>query len=92
MGKQRQLHQGLLPYRSWGGPRSGAGRKPKRGAARTVPLTVWVTKEDHELLGDLANQVREDPALAAYDVLAPALRKATAKRRGKKTPEGSDER
>ena len=28
MGRTRRMAQGLLPFRSWGGPRAGAGRKP----------------------------------------------------------------
>ena len=38
--KRRKPKQGDLPYRSWGGPRKGAGRKPKNGIAAGVAHDV----------------------------------------------------
>ena len=38
--KRRKPKQGELPYRSWGGVRKGAGRKPKNGIAAGVAHDV----------------------------------------------------
>lgn len=60
---------------SWGGPRTGAGRRALAGEARRNRVVVLVKDEELEKLRRLAGERRLPVGTVAYELLAKALRR-----------------
>ena len=61
-GKDAEQVEGTQAGRGWGGARSGAGRRPAAGVARSALLNVRLTPADAGRVGELAAAAGLTPA------------------------------
>ena len=61
-GKDAEQVEGAQAGRGWGGARSGAGRRPAAGVARSVVVNLRLTPAEAQRVGELAASAGVNPA------------------------------